>query len=132
MSVSRSRQSRGETTRAQLMWDPSFRSYLKVFAHLILFSNRRLTSHLAEREDEGIVEVQNRLAESMPDLNERLLTLQFENAARFAILAMSRHARERGAFRGRTAEFFFNNLLDTIAAVLKAEPSAETLALLDG
>ncbi|MDP6377154.1 MAG: TetR family transcriptional regulator [Pseudomonadales bacterium] len=111
--------------------DSGFRDYLKVFAHLVLFSGRQLSVLLAEYEAADVEEARRTLARTCPQLDPRLLDVRFENAARFATLAMSKRARERGTFRGKQAEFFISNLVDTVAAMLAAAPSTETLSLLD-
>ncbi len=109
--------------------DRGFRDYITVFAHLVLFSSQRLTTLLARYEDTGVDEIKAHLKGLVPPINEALFAVRFENTVRFATLSMSRHAREKGAFQGPSAEFFFNNLVDTIAAMLAAEPSPETLAI---
>lgn len=111
--------------------DPGFRNYLKVFAHLVLFSSRRLTELLAEHQDRGVTDIRARLRRALPELPDALFEMRLEQAARFATLSMSQHARERKAFRGRHAELFFENLVDSIAGLLASAPSAATLRLLD-
>jgi AcrR family transcriptional regulator len=110
--------------------DIGFRTYMKVFAHLALHSNRRLTDLLAERRDPGVAEIRLLLVLALPDLHPQLLDVRLESVARFATLEMSGHAREKRAFKGRFAEFFFANLLDEIVALLTASPSRRTRSLL--
>jgi len=111
--------------------DSGFRDYMKSFAHLALFSSQRITTLLLRQDDTAASEMRERLRTALPHLDEVLFNLRFENAVRFATLSMSRHARAANAFRGHEAEFFFNNLVDTIVAMMAAQPSAQTLALLN-
>jgi len=110
--------------------DAGFRDYTKTFAQVLLLSGRKLTSVLLRNEDKATQETRKWLRAVLAHLDDDLIDLRFENAARFAALSMSGHANEKGAFNGRAAEFFFNNLVDTIAAMMAADPSPETLALL--
>jgi len=111
--------------------DPGFRDYLKSFAHLLLYSSERLTGLLLRQEDTAAHEIRHRLRVALPDLHGAVFALRFDDAARFAALALSRLARERAAFTGRSAEFYFNNLVDTLAAILAAKPSSRTLELIN-
>ena len=110
--------------------DSGYRNYLKVFAHLVLFSSSQLAALIAKSEDGDIRETHRVLQELCPQLDAALVDTRIENATRFATLALSQRAREGGSFRGKRAEFFINDLVDTVAAMLAAEPSGETLALL--
>lgn len=112
--------------------DSGFRDYMKTFAHLVLLSGHKLTTVLLRNEDTSAREIRERFKAALPHLHDNLFELRFESAARFATLSMSGHAGEKGAFRGRAAEFFFSNLVDTIAAMMATEASPQTLALLPG
>ena len=110
--------------------DAGFRDYTRTFAQVLLLSSRKLTSVLLRNEDKSTQETRKWLGTVLAHLDDGLIDLRFENAARFAALSMSRQANEKGAFKGRAAEFFFNTLVDTIAAMMAADPSPETLASL--
>jgi len=108
--------------------DNSFRDFLGVFGQLLLSSSRSVVSTLEEHEVEAMREMKDMLKSCSSHLDEELFETRFENTARFATLSMSRRAQEKGSFRGKTADFFINNLVDTMAAMMAAKPSRETLA----
>lgn len=58
-----------------------------------------------------------------------LLALRMENAYGAGLLALSRRARDKGSFRGKRAELFFNNLVDQVTAMLDCSLSDETGAV---
>lgn len=109
--------------------DRAFLNYLKVLSHLILFSSEKLTTLIAQTHRGDIDIVQEHLRRALPDWNNDLLLVRFENAARYGALAMSRHAREDSAFQGPAADFFLSDLIDTLASILKPEVSQNTLEL---
>ncbi len=108
--------------------DNSFRDFLGVFGQLLLSSSRSVVSTLEKREVEVMREMKDMLQSRVTHLDEELFETRFENTARFAILSMSRRAREKGSFRGKGADFFISNLVDTMAAMMAAKPSRETSA----
>ncbi len=110
--------------------DPGFRNYLNVFAPLLLFSSRSLSALLSRHEDVGSEDLRHGLQEILPGQSAELREIRFESAARYAALSMSRHAQEKHAFTGSSADLFFSNLIDTLVAILTTEPSPETLALM--
>jgi len=107
--------------------DNSFRDFLGLFGQLLLLSGKSVVSTPETREVEVMREVKEMLQSCVSHLDEALFETRFENTARFAILSMSRHAREKGSFHGKEADFFINNLVDTMAAMMAAKPSRETL-----
>jgi ribosomal protein L10 len=52
-----------------------------------------------------------------------------ESVIRLAAISLGHHARQKDAFRGPTAELFFNNLVDEIAGLLMAPVSPETRSI---
>lgn len=108
--------------------DPSFRDYIKVFGQLAATSEREIVSFFTRDDSSGTRETVRMLRSTLGHLNDRLFQIRFDNTARFASLAMSQRAREKGSFRGKAAEFFLHNLLDTMAAMLAVEASPETSA----
>jgi AcrR family transcriptional regulator len=108
--------------------DPSFRDYIQVFGRAMATSDREIVSFITRDDATGTRETLRILRGALDHLNDRLFQIRIDNTARLASLAMSQRAREKGSFRGKAAEFFLHNLLDTMAAMLAVEVSAQTRA----
>ena len=106
--------------------DKSFTHYLKVFGPLMALSNEKIELQLGRKRKSSIEELKILLREHLVHMDNEMLELQLDHAARFASLAISHQAQLRKPFSGKQASFFYHNLLDNLVAILSAEVSAET------
>ncbi len=106
--------------------DSNFRNYIGVFGQLLLSSSRPVVSHLEKQEAESMRDSQKLLRELLSDFDDEVFAIRVENTASFATQAMSKRARDKGTFSGKNADFFINNLVDTMAAMMAAEISGVT------
>ena len=111
--------------------DPSFRKLLGLLGQRLLTSGGSLLSiePLTSSQLEVYELIMNTFA-TLADMDETLLHLRMENANALGLQALSRRARAGSSFRGNSAELFFNNLVDQLAAMMLAPPSSTTLNLL--
>lgn len=111
--------------------DPLFREMLGLFGQRLLTSGESLlTIEPLTSSQVEVYELIMKTFGSLADMDPTLLELRMENANALGLQALSRRARAGDSFRGKRAELFFNNLVDQIAAMMLARPSAATLALL--
>ncbi|MEZ5568874.1 MAG: helix-turn-helix domain-containing protein [Halioglobus sp.] len=111
--------------------DPSFRNLLGLLGQRLLTSGESLLSIGPHTDSKR--EVYNLIMNTfgtLADMDERLLHLRMENANALGLQALSRRASSGESFRGKRAELFLSNLVDQLAAMMLAPPSAATLALL--
>lgn len=121
-------------TRAQFLLcrgDRMFRVFLGEFGQRLLASKRDLIETTGEAGQPSLRKMRAMLRQKLRHIDPVLLTLRFDSAHAFALLAISRRARHGGSFRGHKAELFFNNLVDQLAAMLAAPVSDATRAELD-
>jgi AcrR family transcriptional regulator len=109
--------------------DTLFRDFLGAFGQMILSSSQPVVLTLQRQEAEVMNEIKNLLGSCVPQLDADMLAVRFEDTARFATQSISLRAREKLAFRGKNADFFISNLIDTMAAMMAAKVSKETQAL---
>jgi len=106
--------------------DQGFINYLKVFGPLMALADENIEQRLGRKRKAGIAELRLLLRAHGKQLDDEMLELQLEHAARFASLALSHQARAGKGFVGKQAKFFFENLLDNLVAILSVEVSTET------
>jgi AcrR family transcriptional regulator len=106
--------------------DQGFINYLKVFGPLMALADENLEQRLGRQRKAGIAELKLLLRAHRRQLDDEMLELQLDHAARFASLALSHQARAGKGFVGKQAKFFFENLLDNLMAILSVEVSTET------
>ncbi len=107
-----------------------FRVFLGKFGQKLLASDRELALAVENPNLPSMMKIRPILYTALNSVDPEILRLRAENVASLVLLAISQRARRGGSFRGRQAELFFNNLVDQIAAMLAAPPSAVTLAQL--
>jgi AcrR family transcriptional regulator len=110
--------------------DRGFRHYVTGFGREIALTDMPPSEYLLARHQRGTRQTQILLRAALSHLDDDLFQHRFDSAARFAGLSMSGHARQRGAFRGKASDIFFNMLVDMMAGLLAAVVSAETRAAL--
>lgn len=112
--------------------DVRFRNYLVVFGQFFVSTDRELSAEIGKHEADAILEIALLLRGQLPGLDDKVLGARFEGVARYSILSLSLFAAKDGKIVGRSAEFFFHNLLDTMTAMLTAEVSEQTQMALGG
>jgi AcrR family transcriptional regulator len=107
--------------------DKSFTNYLTVIGQVALSPRRQMVATTTKYEKHGTGEIRRRLRARLgAQLPENLFDLRFENVGRLVIASLAQKARERAPFSGADADLFVNNLIDVLAAMLSAPPSAAT------
>ncbi|MEM8500088.1 MAG: helix-turn-helix domain-containing protein [Pseudomonadota bacterium] len=110
--------------------DASFRDALGVFGLRYFTSTSDYFSLELSQSSPSLMELWRLGFKALSHLPHQILALRMENAYGAGLLAMSRRARNKGSFRGRHAELFFNNLVDQVAAMLNCPVSDATEAIL--
>ena len=105
--------------------DQGFRQYLQVFGPLMALSNENIKQRLGHKRRLHVEQLKTLLRVNRRDLDDEMLEIQLDHAARFASLAMSNQARLGKVFSGKKANFFYQNLLDNLVAILSVEVSTE-------
>ena len=105
--------------------DEGFRRYLQVFGPLMALSNENIKQRLGHKRRLHVEQLKTLLRVNRRDLDDEMLEIQLDHAARFASLAMSNQARLGKVFSGKKANFFYQNLLDNLVAILSVEVSTE-------
>lgn len=105
-----------------------FRRYIKAFGHELMMSE---TSALADVTRNGGggesgARLAALLAQALPHLDRKSYRQRMEAAVRLCSASMFHQARQRSAFRGAQAEFFYNSLLDGLEGLLTAPVSSDT------
>jgi AcrR family transcriptional regulator len=112
--------------------NPDFRRYIKAFGHeLALAESSALAQSVSEGGgggDSGRA-LGNMLQRALPHLNKAAYRRRMEAAVRMCAASMYYQARQKNAFRGRTADLFFNDLVDALEGLLNAPESEATRAL---
>ena len=106
--------------------DQGFINYLKVFGPLMALADENIEQRLGRQRKAGFANLKHLLRVHRRQLDDEMLELQLDHAARFASLALSHQARAGKGFVGKQAKFFFENLLDNLVAILSVEVSTET------
>ncbi|MEQ8484131.1 MAG: helix-turn-helix domain-containing protein [Pseudomonadales bacterium] len=104
--------------------DAGFIAYLRVFGQVAMAPSDALAHGL--RHEAASVREAARLIMTQLDLHPRIERLRFDAISRFVILSLSQHARNDGSFRGRAFELYFNDLVDVVCGMLRADVSEET------
>lgn len=111
--------------------DQEFRDFFGLFGQRLLTSNLAITTFVEERRTPSLTTVWNALWNHLSYLDPAVLQLRIETTFGMSLLAISRRARRKASFRGQSAELFFENIVDQIAAMLAAPVSDATQAALD-
>ena len=106
--------------------DPGFLLYVKGFGRELALSEQPATRHTSRAGDRATVEIRRLMFEALASLDEAILAERFDYAIRFIGLSMSRQARLRNAFGGRSGEVFLNRLADMTAGLLSAPHSPDS------
>jgi len=88
-------------------------------------SNENIKQRLGHKRRLHVEQLKTLLRVNRRDLDDEMLEIQLDHAARFASLAMSNQARLGKVFSGKKANFFYQNLLDNLVAILSVEVSTE-------
>jgi len=108
--------------------DAGFRDFIAVFSQPALTSRGSMLSIFEAQEASIIGDVLGLLLVCLPDLDEVMLRLRFEDVITVVAQRISARVRSKGAFRGKKSDFFCSNLIDIMVAIFSAEVSAETAA----
>jgi AcrR family transcriptional regulator len=112
--------------------DKSFRHFVGEFGQRLIASGELISVALAQPDSSSQFQLRDILWRGMSHLGDKLLKeMRLENMSSLVLLSISRRARAGGSFRGRRADLFFHNLADTMAAMLLAPASADTLEFVD-
>jgi AcrR family transcriptional regulator len=109
----------------------NFREFLGQLGQRFLASDRDSTFAVNDSNLPSLQAIRELIWPHLAQVPPELLLLRAENANYLVLLTISRRARLGGSFRGRSAELFFNNLVDQMAAMLATPISPETQSLLD-
>ncbi len=111
--------------------EKNFREFLGQLGQRLLASDRGSTFVVNDSNLPSLQAIRELVFPHLAHVPPELILLRAENANYLVLLTISRRARLGGSFRGRSAELFFNNLVDQVAAMLATPVSPETQSLLD-
>lgn len=113
--------------------NPGFRRYVKAFGHELMMSESSALSNVSRYGGGGAsgAQLTKLLTQALPHLDQRSYRQRMEAAVRLCSASMFHQARQRNAFRGAQADFFYNGLLDALEGLLNAPVSSDTQQCLD-
>ena len=105
--------------------DKQFRNYTAAFGHEIVLTKSSALSKVTKSGGGGEsgARLGNLLREALPHLDESTYRARMDLAVRMCSAAVSHHMREQKPMKGRTADFFVNNLIDSLEGLLSAKVS---------
>ena len=110
--------------------DTGHRRWIKAFGARNAVAKQPILEKDFSDDSSGILIVLGKLKDLLVHLDEQMFEIRHSMVARFIALSMSNYANSKNAFRGESADFFFNNLIDVIAGIFTAEVSSDTVTLL--
>jgi AcrR family transcriptional regulator len=111
--------------------NPDFRNYILGFSHEVAVTPESALK-MVSRSGGGGQSGQKTgelLRAALTHLEEPTYRQRMEFAVRLSSVAMGHHARQKNAFRGKTAALFVSNLIDAIEGLLNAPASEESQAI---
>jgi AcrR family transcriptional regulator len=110
---------------------PAYRQYLAIFSHEVAVASESAlvtVSRMGGGGESGH-KIGHLLRDALPHLDEETYRQRMEIAVRTGSALMGYHARQKHTFRGKSADFFVNNLIDAMEGLLNAPVSDATRAL---
>jgi AcrR family transcriptional regulator len=110
-----------------------FRRYIKAFGHELMMSESSALTNVSRHGGGGAsgARLAALLRQALPHLDQKSYRQRMETAVRLCSASMYQQARQRNAFRGAQAAFFYNGLLDALEGLLNAPVSDDTRRCMD-
>ena len=105
--------------------DKQFRNYTAAFGHEIVLTKDSALNKVTKSGGGGEsgARLGSLLRESLPHLDESTYRARMDLAVRMCSAAVSHHMREQKPMKGQSADFFVNNLIDSLEGLLSAKVS---------
>jgi hypothetical protein len=108
--------------------DPGHRQWVNAWGAKNAAIVRPTLEEDAVDEGNSLRIIRNFLKASLPHLDDSMFEDRYLTVVRFSNLSMSNQTREKGSFRGKKADLFLSNLVDSLVGLFMAEVSDETKA----
>ena len=111
--------------------DPQFRLYVIAFSHEVALAEASALSIVNRSGGGGVSgnKLGQLLRQVLIHLDEPTYRARMELAVRMCSAALGNHLRKKQPLKGATADFFINNLIDSLEGLLAAPVSAVTRAV---
>lgn len=108
-----------------------YSQYIAAFAHEIAVTNDSALVTVARMGGGGEsgARLGHLLRAALPHLDEKTYRQRMDIAIRTGSTLIGHHARQKGAYHGKSAEFFISTLIDAIEGLLSAPISQATRAI---
>ena len=108
--------------------DPGHRQWVNAWGAKNAAIVRQTLEEDTVDEGNSLQIIRNFLRASLPHLDDSIFEDRYLTVVRFSNLSMSNQTREKCSFRGKNADLFLSNLVDSLVGLFMAEVSDETKA----